>query len=90
MEFPAVLGVFLSKETSGAGSNRTLCQIADMTCHVAFCHAFGAPKSGVGKRVLSKRVVLADVPLERKQNTRADVPRNEETERGYIRMFPWN
>ena len=34
--------------------------------------------SGADKRVVSKRVVLADVPLERKP------------ERGYIRMFPQN
>ena len=34
--------------------------------------------SGVAIRVVSKRVVLADVPPERKQ------------ERGYIRMFPRN
>ena len=35
-------------------------------------------ESGVDNRVVSKRVVLADVPLERKP------------ERGYIRMFPRN
>ena len=34
--------------------------------------------SGIDKRVVSKRVVLADVPPERK------------LERGYIRMFPQN
>ena len=34
--------------------------------------------SGVDKRVVSKGVVLADVPPERKP------------ERGYIQMFPWN
>ena len=36
----------------------------------------GAQKSGVRKRVVSKRVVLADVP------------RHQKPERGYIRMFP--
>ena len=39
---------------------------------------FLAYHSGVDKRVVSRRVVLADVPPEQKP------------ERGYIRMFPWN
>ena len=45
---------------------------------VLFCYIPSAQKSGVDKRVVSKRVVFADVPLERKP------------ERGYIGMFPQN
>ena len=44
------------------------------------------------KRVVSKRVVLADVPPERKPD-RGYVrmfPRNKKSERGYVRMFPRN
>ena len=46
--------------------------------------------SGVDKRVVSKRVVLAHVPPERKPE-RGYIqmfPRNEKPEGGYIRMFP--
>ena len=40
----------------------------------------------------SKRVVLADVPLERKPERRyiRIFPRNEKPERGYVRMIPRN
>ena len=48
--------------------------------------------SEVDKRVVSKRVVLADFPPERKPE-RGYIrmfSRNEKPERGYIRMFPRN
>ena len=44
------------------------------------------------KRVVSKRVVLADVPPERtpERGYVRMFPRNEKQERGYVRMFPRN
>ena len=44
------------------------------------------------QRVVSKRVVLADVPPERKPETRvhSDVPPERKPEWGYVRMFPRN
>ena len=48
--------------------------------------------SGVRRRVVFKRVVLAGVSPERKPGTRvhSDGPLEREPERGYVRMFPRN